>query len=130
MSPQAAAKLGAYLRETREEQGLSQRAVAKRGDLDHVTVARLEQGLFLNPRPETLKTLADVLGLNLSDLFTMAGYVQPQGLPNFAPYLRTKYGEMPDEAVAELDAHFQKIAKKHGFTSDTYRGPLPGEDEH
>jgi hypothetical protein len=44
------------------------------------------------------------------DLFTAAEYAE--GLPGFAPYLRSKY-DLPGEAVAQLEAHFQLLAEKY-----------------
>jgi len=89
-------------------------------------VIRLEQGAIANPRPETLKSLADVLGLDLADVYAAAGYVQPQGLPSFAPYLRSKYARLPKAAQQELERTFSHIVKKHGYEA---HGPNPGEDE-
>jgi hypothetical protein len=89
-------------------------------------VIRLEQGAIASPRPDTLKSLADVLQLDLADVYAAAGYVQPQGLPSFAPYLRSKYGKLPASAQAELERNFARIAEKYGYDPN---GPAPGEDE-
>lgn len=56
----------------------------------------------------------------------MADYVMPYDLPNFAPYLRAKYGDLPDEAVDAVDAYFTRVATDHGMNP---YGPSPGEDE-
>jgi transcriptional regulator with XRE-family HTH domain len=106
--------------------GLSAREVADRSGMADSNVLRLEQGAIANPRPETLKSLADVLDLDLSDLYTAAGYVQPQGLPSFEPYLRSKYSDLPASARRELEQSFARIAAKHGYDPN---GPRPGEDE-
>lgn len=118
--------LSELLKRTREQLGLSAREVADRSGMADSNVIRLEQGAIANPRPDTLKSLADVLHLDLADLYAAAGYVQPAGLPSFVPYLRSKYAELPASAKRELEASFEQIAAKHGFDPN---GPKPGEDE-
>ncbi|MDQ1741427.1 MAG: hypothetical protein QOE53_3079, partial [Pseudonocardiales bacterium] len=41
----------------------------------------------------------------------VAGLSDGQGLPGFAPYLRAKY-DLPDDAVKQLEAHFQLLNDK------------------
>lgn len=89
-------------------------------------VLRIERGDIPQPRPETLKSLADVLGLGLADLFNLIGYVQPTTLPSLSPYLRSKYADLPESAAREMEASFAKIAAKHGYDPN---GPDSGEDE-
>ena len=67
------------------------------------------------PRPDTLKAIAEVLGLDLADIYTAAGYVQSTGLPSFTPYLRSKYADMPPKALQELETSFARIAEKYGY---------------
>lgn len=120
-------QLGTLLRTAREELGLSAREVADRSGMADSNVLRLEQGAIASPRPDTLKSLADVLHLDLADLYTTAGYVQPDRLPSFTPYLRSKYANLPASAKRELEASFERIVAKHGYDPD---GPNTGEDEH
>ena len=126
MSPEQAKALGAFLREHRTNLGLSTRALAAQCGIDMATVVRLEQGAFVEPRPDTLRVVAEALGVNLADVFALADYVVPGELPSFRPYLRSKYRDLPAPAVEELERSFKRIAKKHGFAPE---GPAPGEDE-
>jgi transcriptional regulator with XRE-family HTH domain len=119
--------LAKLLRETREGLGISGRELAKRSAITPSNIVRLEQGAIANPRPETLKAIADVLGLDLADVYAAAGYVQPNGLPSFAPYLRSKYADLPAGAKQELERSFKAVAKKYGYEPG---GPTPGQDEH
>lgn len=121
-----AIKLGKALRERRNELELTIKEVARRSGMTDSNVLRIERGDIPQPRPETLKSLADVLGIELSDLFSLAGYVQPKTLPSFSPYLRSKYSDLPESAAKEIEASFAKIATKHGFDPN---GPHDGEDE-
>lgn len=126
MNNEQSLQLGRLLKQARIEHQLSAREVADRSGMADSNVLRLEQGAIASPRPDTLKSLADVLELDLADLYAAAGYVQPQGLPSFAPYLRSKYADMPASAAAELEESFSRIAAKHGYDPN---GPKPGEDE-
>ena len=51
----------------RQQQGLSQRNLAKRSKVGHITIARLETGVF-DPRLSTLRRLAKALGVKISEL--------------------------------------------------------------
>ncbi len=126
MDEKQARKLGKMLQQSRETQGLSAREVATRSGLVASSVRRLEQGAIANPGIETLKSLAEVLDLDASDLYATAGVMPTNGLPSFAPYLRSKYSDLPDSAQAELEKTFARIAAKHGYDPS---GPKPGEDE-
>jgi len=126
MKEEQARRLGEYVKKTRTEKGMSGRELAREAGVDTAYIVRLEKGFYKSPRPDTLRGIATALGLPLADLFAMADYVMPYDLPNFGPYLRAKYGDLPDEAVGALDAYFDRIASKHGLDP---AGPAPGEDE-
>lgn len=113
--------LGEYIRERREALGMSQRELSRQANI--AGVRKIESGMTTHPRTDTLEAIARVLGVTITDLVT-AG--KPQELPNFAPYLRTKYGPLPEEAIQQIDRYFQRIAKRHGIAPN---GPAPGEDE-
>ena len=118
--------LPTVLRERRQALGLSAREVARRANVDVGTVTRLELGQIRSPRQDNLKAIAEVLDLSLSDVFAAADWVSHEQLPTFAPYLRTKYRDLPESALAELTKDFERLARKHGLTPD---GPQRGEDE-
>ena len=48
----------------------------------------------------------------MADLYLEAGFGDARGLPGFGPYLRAKY-HLPDEAIAQLEAHFALINEKY-----------------
>lgn len=126
MTPEQAEALGEYLRDRRTELGLSTHQLAAQAEIDQATIVRLEQGAFVEPRPDTLRAVAEALGLSLADVFALADYVIPSDLPAFTPYLRSKYRDLPAPAVEELERSFQRIAKRHGYDP---AGPVGGEDE-
>ncbi len=94
--------------------------------MNFATVARIEQGQFAAPKPDKLARIAEALGLSTADVLGLAGYPVAEGLPSFQPYLRSKYRDMPREAVDDLSKAFARIVRKHGYQPD---GPQAGEDE-
>lgn len=126
MDQEQAKELGQRLRARREELGLSLRQLAERADMNDATIVRIEQGAFAAPAPDKLARIAEALGFSLADVFALAEYAVPDDLPSFQPYLRSKYRDMPREAVDDLNKAFDRIVRKHGYDP---AGPQDGEDE-
>lgn len=124
MDEKQAKELGSYIRQGRESQQLSTRALAAKAGIDMAQVVRLEGGKALSPRPETLDRLAAALDVPLADVLALAGYPTTRTLPTLRPYMRAKYRNLPPEAVDEIEAFVQQLAEKHGNS-----GPANGEDE-
>ncbi len=121
-----AQQFGQYIQDERKQVRLSARGLCRAAGIDIATLVRLEQGKLKSPRPTTLTSLADALGLPHADVFAMAGYSVPYDLPSLTAFLRSKYTALPEYAVAEIDNYFQQTMDKHGIDLN---GPLPGEDE-
>ena len=126
VEPDQAKRLGHTLRTRREELGLSQRQLAAEAGVSDATIVRIEQGAFGAPAPDKLSRIAEALEMSLADVFALADYVVPTDLPSFQPYLRSRYRDMPDAAITDLDGAFARIVKKHGYQPE---GPSKGEDE-
>ena len=126
MEPEQAKRLGTYLREARQVKGLSARQLGDLTDINDATIVRFENGSFTAPAPDKLARIADALDLSVADVFALAEYASPSELPSFTPYLRTKYRDLPDDAVEQIEKYVARLAKKHGVTLE---GPAPGEDE-
>jgi transcriptional regulator with XRE-family HTH domain len=124
MSPEEAARLADLLRQARERHGLTAREVARRAGVDVGTVTRIEQGLIPQPRVDSLRAIGAVLDIPTADLFAAIEWLPPKELPTFRPYLRAKYKNLPDEAVAELEATLARLADEY-----SPHGPRDGEDE-
>ena len=45
------------------------------------------------------------------DLYSLAGYAQPETMPSLPVYLRSKYN-LSAADVAELEEHFEKLKNK------------------
>ncbi len=125
MDDKQAKKLGALIKKRREAAGLSLRDLSDITDIDDGLISRYESGAVLKVTPERLGALSKALDIPLADLYRIAGFPTPP-LPSMRPYLRTKYGELPEEAQAQLETYFERLAKRHGVNLN---GPAPGEDE-
>lgn len=118
---EAAARLGAYVQRLREERNLSMRALATLAKVDFSYVSRLERGKVGAPTARQLWKIARALEIEVADLYTEAGLGNSTGLPGFAPYLRAKY-HLPDEAIAQLQAHFDLVNAKYHPSDDPSNG--------
>ena len=110
--------LGALLRQQREALGYSKNRLARAAGVPDSTVLRFERGLFSAPRPDKLARFAQLLGLRLADLYAKAGYIVPEELPSFASYLLVRYPALPQEAMAELEEHFEHLLDRLGLAVD------------
>jgi transcriptional regulator with XRE-family HTH domain len=109
--------LGDYIRSRRSSVGLSLSDAADASDLDPSYWNKLENGHYNNPAPQHLSTIASVLGIPVADLYGLAGYEIPDGLPSFQPYLRAKY-DLPAEAIADLERYFELLRNYYGVPED------------
>lgn len=119
--------LAKAIRNQREKLGLSASEVARQAGVAKGTITRLELGQISNPRMDNLRSIADVLGIPLTELLAESSLLRDSDLPALTPYLRTKFKDMPEGALKEIDEHFREVAKRHGIHLNN--GPAPGEDE-
>ena len=100
------------------------RQVAAHSGLHVSIVASLEAATNLSPLPDTLMAIAGVLDLSVSDLYALADWLPSGELPTLKPYLRAKYRELDEQAIADIEAYANRRAQRHGGT-----GPIDREDE-
>lgn len=62
-----------HLRAARWRLGMSQREVARRGDLSHTYVQRLERGEYRDMHPATMRRVARAYGTSYRQLLELAG---------------------------------------------------------
>ncbi|MBB2890940.1 helix-turn-helix domain-containing protein [Flexivirga oryzae] len=124
MNLERAAELGTYFKRKRHEARLSTYDVSEKAGVIQSQVVRIENGQIRSPAPDTLQRIAEVLKAPLADVFALAGYPLPKGLPGLRPYMRAKYRTMSPEALDEIEAFVAKLATQHDLS-----GPASGEDE-
>jgi transcriptional regulator with XRE-family HTH domain len=73
--------LGQWIRKTRADQGLSQRALADRSGLSRSYVCDIERGRGAQPSVTTLDKLAAALGLSRADLLHASGLIDQVSTP-------------------------------------------------
>jgi transcriptional regulator with XRE-family HTH domain len=117
-------ELASLLLARRESLNLSAREVARRAGVDVGVVIRLERADNPRPRLENLKAIGEVLGIPAADLYAAADALPVGQLPSLRPYMRAKYRDLSDEALAEVEAFIDELTAKHGTA-----GPMNGEDE-
>jgi transcriptional regulator with XRE-family HTH domain len=115
---EASARLGAYVQHLRQERSLSVRALAARAKVDYSWISKLERGRYTSPDARSLWRIARAMDVEVADLYLEAGFGDAHGLPGFGPYLRAKY-QLPDEAIAQLEAHFALINEKYRTSQET-----------
>jgi transcriptional regulator with XRE-family HTH domain len=124
LTPAQARRLGHFISTRRVQRGLSMRELARQIDANIATISFLEAGTLLSPQPDTLKAIARVLGVPISDLFVIADWLPAGELPTLRPYLRAKYRGLDEAALAELERYAEQLTERHGGT-----GPIDREDE-
>ncbi|GBF73185.1 putative transcriptional regulator [Paenibacillus sp. 598K] len=73
MSPKTA-DFGSYIRECRQKKEMNISQLAEAAEISAAQVSRIECGLRLTPKPQTLKALANALDVDFEDLMRRAGY--------------------------------------------------------
>lgn len=108
-------KLGKYLRELRQEQGLSIRAVAKNCGVAPSYLAKIEAGkTFKTIGVETLVKLSKFYGIPTSAMLKEAGFIDSHddSLPELAQYLRAKF-QLSPQAIRDMTMAKEIVDKKY-----------------
>lgn len=95
-----------------------------RDHLDRQT-AEVQRGL-LDSRLGRRHVAHRLMGEPFHCVAQRAGYSDATDLPAMPLYLRSKYTELPPDALQKIERHARRIAKQHGISLD---GPAPGADE-
>src|SRR5258708_30313310 len=94
-------KLGAFVKARRTAKGLSLNQAERSSGVALTYWSRLERGDLKTPSPRHLAAIARAIDVPLEELYGLAGYILPEGLPSLKPYLRAKYG-LDAAGIAEL----------------------------
>jgi transcriptional regulator with XRE-family HTH domain len=114
ITPDQAEQLAEILRTHRLQHGMSMRQLALQAGFNVSTIVKLEGGANLSPQPSTLKAVARVLGIDPGQIYTALDWLPTQPLPGLAPYMRAKYHDLPETAIAELEAYANRLIQRHG----------------
>ncbi|MBU4350929.1 helix-turn-helix transcriptional regulator [Patescibacteria group bacterium] len=111
-------KLGKYLKQLREEQGLSIREVARQSEMSPSHLAKIEAGdTFKSISIKTLVKLSKFYGIPVDAILKEAGFIEDalDELPGFAQYLRAKY-QLPPQAIRDLEMAKRIVEEKYKKT--------------
>lgn len=103
--------IGVYLKEKREELGISKYRLAKDSQLSHTYISQLESGLKSNPSPEILDKLAQALGINNIDLLIKAGVISQDDFK--------KGKEAVEEINSSLNHKREELLMNNGIVEGT-----------
>jgi transcriptional regulator with XRE-family HTH domain len=109
MSPKGNKELGRFVQKHREQAGLSLRDLEEQSGVTYSYIAKIERGDVDAPSADKLLRLAKVIGVEVEDLYALAGYVMPEGLPEFKVYLRTKHPDLTKKEVRDLERHLSQL---------------------
>jgi transcriptional regulator with XRE-family HTH domain len=110
-----ASSLGSLLKADREKAQLSLTAYAASIGISRTYLSRLERGVYQRPSPRIVAQIARNRNLCMSDLFALCGYLFPDDLPSFMPYVRAKCQGWPEEAIKELVDCYLYVKYKHSL---------------
>ncbi|WP_285728210.1 helix-turn-helix domain-containing protein [Psychromicrobium xiongbiense] len=119
--------IGKIIKTRREALGITAAELGRRIGVYPSSITRLEAGEVSASKLNTIRAIATALDIPLTELLAESNVLTDDDLPRLTPYLRTKYKDMPESAIREIEQHFAKIAKRHGITPN--HGPGPGQDE-
>ncbi len=105
-------ELGQRIRSGRKAKDWSVRELARRMNLNHSSIVRIEQGEFIRVKSEHLEQFSTLLDLPLADLQILAGYKPVDDLPDLKTFLHVRYRDLPDQDVEEIDAHVRFLRAK------------------
>lgn len=105
--------LGETIYQAREAKGLTSPQLAKLVGLHEATIRRLQLGEIMQPGPGVLARIAEVLDLNVGELYALAGYQAEHELPDLKGWLNIKHRDLPDAAIEALQSHLDYLVDKH-----------------
>lgn len=103
----------------RKDTGMSQREMARRAQVSHAEISRIEKGERLQPSPIVLKKLATVLGVKMELLLEAAGYIKSEPKDN-AQYAEENNGNQSVNYQAAKQECRVPILCKEGGTASAY----------
>lgn len=119
-TPTAGSLLGQWVRHARQEQGLSQRALADQSGLSRSYVCDIERGRGTEPSLTTLDKLAAALGASRADLMRAAGLIDRAMVPRESEderRLLSVYRDLSEEARLQVMRYARFIhQEEHAWT--------------
>ena len=113
--PSKMQKLGRYLKNLREELGLSMHEVARRSSLTPSYISKIETGnVFKSINTDSLVNFSNAYEIPVIAILEEAGFLEKSkdDLPGFATYLKLKY-RFPHQAIRDMEIAREIMLKKY-----------------
>lgn len=107
MTPSQAKQLGRLIAKARARKGLSYRVLALQLGVAFGWLSELEDGRFVDPAPDRLARLAEVLDIEPSKIDRITQGSMADSLPEVRTYFRAKYGLTPEQS-AQIERYVQR----------------------
>ena len=107
--------LGDLIKSKREAAGLTLTQLAQELAVSRSYLYRLERGAYTHPSSRVLAHLIKRLDISVEDAYAVTGYILPNDLPNFGPYLRAKHADWPEEALQQLENFYDFLKNKYSL---------------
>ena len=111
MTHTQARQLGAVIARARTRKGLSQRGLASQLEVAYGWLSDLEQGRFLDPAPERLAAIAELLDIDAARMDRMTHGAVSEGLPELGTYFRAKF-ELTPEEIKQVERYVRRLRSK------------------
>lgn len=100
--PSTTHALGELVRDTRQALALSANALAIQIGCHESTITLLERGKTTQPKPKLLEELSIALGLDLAQLYRLAGYRIPATPLDVAGFLHVRHRGLPEDDIERI----------------------------
>ena len=107
--------LGSYVREKRNEKGMSQRELANASGISNADISRLESGKRKASSPAVLKAIAKALNVPVETLLEKAGIIE-EGKQHVDKALE-EIGDMPVSSVGQSSVQQNRSIEEQTFIS-------------
>ena len=107
--------LGSYVREKRNEKGMSQRELANASGISNAEISRLESGKRKASSPAVLKAIAKALNVPVETLLEKAGIIE-EGKQHVDKALE-EIGDMPVSSVGQSSVQQNRSIEEQTFIS-------------
>ena len=111
MTPNQAKQLGAVIAKARAKNGWSIFELASRIGAPKSWVGFLEQGRFVDPAPERLAQIAELLDIKASRMDRLTRGAVSEGLPELRTYFRAKYDLSPEQ-IKQVERYVHQLRSK------------------
>ena len=103
-----AKQLGTVITTARLSKGLSQRKLAIAVGMSNGWIEKLEQGTFLDPSPDRLACLAEVLDIEPARIDRLSRGNVSSSLPGIRTYFRAKYDLTPEQ-IERVERYVERL---------------------